>query len=36
MIKNLIELLKLDNHYGVSERVDIDTGNYKAKSNLKE
>ena len=36
MIKNLIELLKLDNHYGVSERVDIAKGKYKAKSNLKE
>jgi|TARA_R100001460_G_scaffold37229_1_gene71432 hypothetical protein len=36
MIRNLIELLKLDDHYGISERVDIAKGKYKAKKNMKE
>ncbi len=34
MIKEIVELLKVDDYYGVSERIDIAKGKYKAKSAL--
>jgi len=36
MIKTLIDLLALDNFYGVSQNVDIAKGLYKKPSSLKE
>tara|TARA_Y100001963_G_C6782501_1_gene450765 strand:+ start:969 stop:1118 length:150 start_codon:yes stop_codon:yes gene_type:complete len=36
MIKEIVELLKVDDYYGVSERIDIAKGKYKAKRNMKE
>ncbi len=30
MIKEIVEMLKIDNFYGVSERIDIAKGKYKA------
>lgn len=34
MIKQILELLAMDNWYGISEEVDIAKGKYKACSNL--
>lgn len=36
MIKNVIDILVLDDFYGVSERVDIAKGKYKLPSTLTE
>ena len=36
MLKNILDLLKLDNYYGVSPFIDIAKGKYEAPSNLKE
>ncbi len=35
MIKNIVDMLKLDNHFGISENVEIAKGKYKLESNLK-
>lgn len=35
MIKNIIDMLKLDNHFGISENVEIAKGKYKLESNVK-
>jgi len=35
MIKNIIDMLKLDDHYGISENVEIAKGKYKLESNVK-
>lgn len=34
MIKQILELLAMDNWYGVSENIDIAKGKYKACSNM--
>tara|TARA_R110002012_G_scaffold212897_1_gene383961 strand:+ start:353 stop:505 length:153 start_codon:yes stop_codon:yes gene_type:complete len=36
MLKNILDLLKLDDYYGVSHFIDIAKGKYEAPSNLKE
>tara|TARA_B100001093_G_scaffold505061_1_gene561776 strand:+ start:5227 stop:5367 length:141 start_codon:yes stop_codon:yes gene_type:complete len=36
MLKNILDLLKLDDYYGVSPYIDIAKGKYEAPSNLKE
>jgi hypothetical protein len=36
MLKHILDLLKLDNYYGVSPYIDIAKGKYEAPSNLKE
>jgi hypothetical protein len=36
MIKNIIDLLQIDDFYGVSKRVDTAKGLYKTPSNWKE
>jgi len=36
MLKNIIELLKTDNFYGISENIDIAKGKYKAPETIKE
>jgi hypothetical protein len=35
MIKNIIEMLKLDDHFGISENIEIAKGKYKLESNIK-
>ena len=35
MIKNIVDMLKLDDHFGISENVEIAKGKYKLESNLK-
>tara|TARA_R100001509_G_scaffold129478_1_gene82841 strand:+ start:195 stop:347 length:153 start_codon:yes stop_codon:yes gene_type:complete len=35
MIKNIIDMLKLDDHFGISENVEIAKGKYKLESNVK-
>lgn len=35
MIKNIVDMLKLDNHFGISENVEIAKGKYKLESNVK-
>jgi hypothetical protein len=36
MLKNILDLLKLDDYYGVSPYIDIAKGKYEAPSNLTE
>jgi hypothetical protein len=36
MIKNIIELLKTDNFYNISEEIEIAKGKYKAPESVKE
>jgi len=36
MIKQIIDLLKTDNFYGVSEEIEIAKGRYKAPETIKE
>ena len=36
MIKNILDLLKLDEYYGVSPYIDIAKGKYQAPKTLKE
>jgi len=36
MLKNILDLLKLDNYYGVSPLIDIAKGKYESPTNLKE
>jgi hypothetical protein len=36
MIKNILDLLKLDDYYGVSEYIDIAKGKYQAPKTLKQ
>lgn len=36
MIREIIELLKVDDYYGVSDTIDIAKGIYKTPTNLKE
>ena len=36
MIKNILQLLSLDEHYGQSEIIEIAKGKYKIKRTLKE
>lgn len=36
MIKNILDLLSLDNYYGVSETIDIAKGKHKIPSTIKE
>jgi len=36
MLKNILDLLKLDDYYGVSPLIDIAKGKYEAPSSLKE
>ena len=36
MIKLLIELLKIDNFYGVSENIDIAKGQYKIETSVRQ
>ena len=36
MLKNIIELLKLDDYYGKSELIEIAKGRYKAPETIKE
>jgi len=36
MIKHILDLLKLDDYYGVSPYIDIAKGKYEAPKNLKE
>jgi hypothetical protein len=36
MIKNILELLSLNEHYGQSESIEIAKGKYKIKRTLKE
>ncbi len=36
MIKHILDLLKLDDYYGVSPYIDIAKGKYEAPRNLKE
>jgi len=36
MIKNILELLSLDTHYGQSEIIEIAKGKYKIQKNWKE
>lgn len=36
MIKNILDLLSLDNYYGVSETIDIAKGKYKKPDTIKE
>jgi len=36
MLKNIIELLKLDDYYGKSELIEIAKGKYKAPETIKE
>mgnify|MGYP001367229371 FL=1 len=35
MIKNIVDMLKLDDHFGISENVEIAKGKYKLESNVK-
>lgn len=35
MIKNIVDMLKLDDHFGISENIEIAKGKYKLESNLK-
>ena len=35
MIKNIVDMLKLDDHIGISENVEIAKGKYKLESNVK-
>lgn len=35
MIQRIVEMLKIDEHYGVSEFVDIAKGKYKLNTSLK-
>ena len=35
MIQKIIEMLKMDDHFGVSETIEIAKGKYKLESNLK-
>tara|TARA_R100000700_G_C3128155_1_gene114413 strand:+ start:726 stop:878 length:153 start_codon:yes stop_codon:yes gene_type:complete len=35
MIKNIIDMLKLDDHFGISENIEIAKGKYKLESNVK-
>ena len=35
MIKNIIDMLKLDDHFGISDNVEIAKGKYKLESNVK-
>lgn len=36
MLKNILDLLKLDDYYGVSPYIDIAKGKYEAPATLKE
>jgi len=36
MLKHILDLLKLDDYYGVSPYIDIAKGKYEAPSNLKQ
>jgi hypothetical protein len=36
MLKHILDLLKLDDYYGVSPYIDIAKGKYEAPGNLKE
>ena len=36
MIKNLLEILALDNYYGVSENIEILKGKYSIPKNIKQ
>ena len=36
MIKKILDLLNLDDFYGVSENIDIAKGNYRAVRNMKD
>lgn len=36
MLKHILDLLKLDDYYGVSPYIDIAKGKYESPSNLKE
>ncbi len=36
MLKNILDLLKLDDYYGISPFIDIAKGKYEAPSNLRE
>jgi len=36
MLDKIIEMLKLTNHYGISEEIEIAKGKYKLSDNLKE
>ena len=36
MLDKIIEMLKLTNHYGISEEIEIAKGKYKLSNNLKE
>ena len=35
MIKNIVDMLKLDDHFGISDNVEIAKGKYKLESNVK-
>lgn len=35
MIKNILEMLKIDEHYGQSEYIDIAKGKYKIEDTIK-
>jgi hypothetical protein len=35
MLQQLIELLKIDDHYGISENIDIAKGKYKYETSTK-
>lgn len=36
MLKNIIELLKTDHFYGISEEIEVAKGRYKAPETIKE
>ena len=36
MLKNILDLLKLDDYYGISPFIDIAKGKYEAPSNFRE